>query len=161
MNLRRHIFGRDTTVSSALRAKVQPVVAESLRLLLGLILLLSSIAKAIEFPSFVTAVRALHLVPPSLEMPAATAVVLAEFVSALMLLLKLNLPVACVFASALLLLFSGVIVRAEIWETVTDCGCFGKLMERKTDWAALSENIVAVLILLILRWYYRKDNRYE
>ncbi|MEW6511054.1 MAG: MauE/DoxX family redox-associated membrane protein [Bacteroidota bacterium] len=136
---------------------VTPFFATLFRILLGILLAFSAIAKGIDMRGFRDTIGRLEILPSWLIFPAAITVIALEFLMGMMLLLKLLPDKASLGGVIVVACFTGILITEMARGSNAPCGCFGQLLERRTDWAALSENLAAAVILLSLHRYYRKE----
>ena len=97
--------------------------------------------------SFGKVVLSYNLLPKDWVVTLALVIPYAEFILGLALLLNLYPKTAAYAALGMVAVFTAVAMYRYASGDVSDCGCFGKLLERQNDWKLLLEN-TAVLFLL-------------
>lgn len=121
-----------------------------LRIILGLFFTISGLFKVIDPASFGKIILSYDMVPQNWIIPLALIIPYAELSIGLALLL--NLFPKFVSAAAILLMIAFTIISMYKYNQgdISDCGCFGKLIERKNDWKLFVENIIVMCFLSII-----------
>jgi len=102
-----------------------PLAVLAGRLLLAAVLVAAGLAKAVDLPASVRAVRAYRLLPEGLAVGVAHALPFVELAVALLLLVGLATRLAAIVAGVLLVMFVAGIASAAARGLRIDCGCFG------------------------------------
>ncbi len=116
--------------------QVAAVLLTLLRVVLGLILLFSGIAKFDGFGTFVAAVESYHILPAAFIRPASYLLVSAEITLGIALCIGYRLSGAGAVASLLFLCFA-LALASVLWRQLplSSCGCENILFE----WLSLSQ----------------------
>lgn len=134
-----------------------------LRVLLGLIFMLSGFVKAVDAVGF--SFKLEEYFSPSvfnisfledLSLPLAIIVVTLEFILGLMLLLRIRLKFTLSVLIALCVFFAFLTFYSAYFDKVTDCGCFGDAL-KFSPWQSFIKDIVLLLGLMVLWFLYRHD----
>lgn len=102
-----------------------PLLVVSARLLLAGVLAAAGLAKAVDLPSSVRAVRAYRLLPEGIVEVVAHGLPFLEIGVAVLLLLGVATRLAAIVTAVLLLAFTAGIASAAARGLTIDCGCFG------------------------------------
>lgn len=117
------------------------------RLVVGLIFLVSAASKVSDFRAFVATLAEYRVLPGRAVRPAAYAVVLGEAMVALGMASDLSARYAAWLAILLLLAFSvAIAVNLARGRTDIDCGCFGPLLRQGLSWWLVARNGVLMLV---------------
>ncbi len=134
-----------------------------LRILLGLVFLVSGFVKAVDAVGFSFKLEE-YFSPsvfniPFLEKQAlllAIAVIILELLLGLMLLLKIRLKFTLAALIALCVFFAFLTFYSAYYNKVTDCGCFGDAL-KLSPWQSFFKDLV-LLILLVVTWFLYQKN---
>jgi uncharacterized membrane protein YphA (DoxX/SURF4 family) len=123
------------------------------RIVVGLLLLLSSFIKAGDLETFVNLLSQYDF--PAVAW-AAPVIVMIEALAGICLLLNIYPKQMSLFSLGMIAVFSLVFLYGYLFRNITDCGCFGKTALLKLPpWATFVRN--AVLLLLFVSWRF-SDN---
>jgi len=131
-----------------------------LRIILGLFLSFSGLAKIMDLAAFGKAVNSFGLLPSTLVVLVTIAIPYLELILGLMLLLNFYAKPAYVTALTMLIVFTTLSAYKYFSGDISDCGCFGKLLQRKTDEKLLIENAI-LLVLFTLGFLKMKGTKNE
>ncbi len=121
-----------------------------LRIILGNFFIVSGLAKMWDIYGFSSNVSSYGVLPASLVVPVSIIVPFVEFALGLMLLLNYRPHTASLSLLVMVVIFTGFSAIRYLAGNASDCGCFGKLAERKTNAGLLAENaIIGVALSLI------------
>lgn len=96
--------------------------------IIGLILLLAGILKAINPRPFISHINRFGLLPPKLSGLAAFSFIQIENALAVSLLLKLYLPQTILISTFLLLFLSIITLWGSVTGRIENCGCYGRMI---------------------------------
>ncbi len=131
-----------------------------LRIVLGIFLSLSGLAKIMDLASFGKAVNSFGILPADWVVLVTIVVPYLELVLGLMLLLNFYAKPAYVTALTMLIVFTALSAYKYFSGDISDCGCFGKLLQRKTDEKLLIENAL-LMVLFALGFLNVKGIKHE
>ncbi len=131
-----------------------------LRIALGLFLSFSGLAKIMDLADFGRAVNSFGLIPSTWVVLVTIAIPYLELILGLMLLLNLFTRPAYVTALTMLIVFTALSTYKYFSGDISDCGCFGKLLQRKTDEKLLIENAL-LMVLFALGFFKLKGTKNE
>ncbi len=131
-----------------------------LRIVLGIFLSLSGLAKIMDLASFGKAVNSFGLFPSTWVVLVTIVIPYLELVLGLMLLLNFYAKPAYVTALTMLIVFTALSAYKYFTGDISDCGCFGKLLQRKTDEKLLIENAL-LMVLFALGFFKMKGTKNE
>ena len=120
-----------------------------LRVGLGIFLSLSGLAKIMDLATFGRAVNSFGLLPSNWVALVTIAIPYLELILGLMLLLNFYARTAYVTALTMLIVFTALSAYKYFSGDISDCGCFGKLMQRKTDEKLLIENALLMVLFAL------------
>ncbi len=120
-----------------------------LRIILGLFLSFSGLAKIMDLSAFGKAVNSFGLLPSTWVALVTIAIPYLELILGLMLLLNLYAKTAYVTALTMLIVFTTLSAYKYFSGDISDCGCFGKLLQRKTDEKLLIENAILMVLFAL------------
>lgn len=117
--------------------------------LIGVVFLISVCSKVFEVDKFAELISRYGFSSLSFLAPL---IVVVEATCALLLLLHAYPRLASVASLVLLVCFTGAFIYANVHEGMTDCGCFGSLVERTPAWLTYVRNaaLMAAATLLLL-----------
>ena len=119
----------------------------SLKIILGLFFIVSGLFKIFDPASFGKIILSYDMVPKNWIIPLAIIIPYVELGIGLAFLLNLFPKLVSSFAIILMIVFTAISMYKYIQGDVSDCGCFGRLIERKNDWNLLVENTIVVFLL--------------
>jgi len=124
-------------------------VALCLRVLVAAIFIAYAVGKLRSPSSFAAAIRSHHLIPDSLSGIAAWILIVFEAALGLLLLFNVFPLIVGIAIGALLILFSGVLLRARFTPrlSIEDCGCSGSRSRKTTLGRALFRNALLVCVV--------------
>jgi len=128
-----------------------------LRILLGLLFLVTGISKALAPLSFRASLQAYQLTPASLNTPLAALVILVELAIGSMLLVHLAIRWSSLIAAILLAVFTVAIVLAWRHGLAIDCGCFLGAQERVGPVAIIRDVVLLLLAVLLASYSWRRQ----
>lgn len=119
----------------------------ALRILLGVIFVMSGVGKMLDVSGFISAVMRYGLLPSWLVVPFSSAVPLVELALGGMLVVGRWTSISSGLLAVTLLLFTGAELYAYLNGVfvASECGCFGKLLHRPTDKLSFMENGILIL----------------
>jgi uncharacterized membrane protein YphA (DoxX/SURF4 family) len=120
-----------------------------LRIVLGLFFVVSGLAKIVDLSTFGKAIDSYHIVSDNWVVFLSIIIPYVEFVIGMALIINLFPKYTTLSAIILLLIFTAISAYRYFNGDVSDCGCFGKLIERKNDLKLLVENSVLMLFLAL------------
>ena len=123
-----------------------------LRLLIGLVLVVTSTGKLLDLAGFAKVVGTYEVLPDLLWFPAGVALALTELAIALLLLWGRQLRLAVAGALALHVVFvAWISVAAARGLSIENCGCFGVYWPRPlTHWTFVEDGVMIALSLALL-----------
>lgn len=129
-----------------------PSIYLSLRIVVGLIFIVSGLAKLWDLDEFVEIVSR-YSIGESLGPPyVAVAICIAELLFGLGLILGANLRASALCLFVMMIGFTVMSSWGFLEGRTSDCGCFGKLITRKSDLGLVIENLlICAALFLILR----------
>lgn len=130
-----------------------------LRIILGLFLSFSGVAKIMDLSAFGRAVNSFGLLPSTWVVLVTITIPYLELVLGLMLLLNLYAKPAYVTALTMLIVFTALSAYKYFSGDISDCGCFGKLLQRKTDEKLLIENALLMVLFAFGFLKMKGENR--
>ncbi|MCR5064215.1 MAG: hypothetical protein K6A67_00420 [Bacteroidales bacterium] len=137
--------------------KQKTITARVLELLVGVVFAISCIGKVSSVDRFAELIVRYGFPQLSCLAPI---IVIIEALCAICLLLELYPRAVSAVTGAMLLCFTGAFFYASTYEGVTDCGCFGKLVENTPAWLTYLRNALlfasSVGIVILLPWGYSK-----
>lgn len=119
-----------------------------MRVVLGMIFLASGVLKLVDIHDFSEDVIRYGIIPESVALTISIVIPLSEFVLGGMLLLNYRTGIARLLLIGMVVIFTAVSGIKYMRGGETDCGCFGKVVERKTDTRLFIENAAIVAALL-------------
>ncbi len=131
-----------------------------LRIVLGLFLSFSGMAKIMDLTAFGKAVNSFGILPADWVVLVTIIIPYLELVLGLMLLLNFYAKSAYVTALTMLIVFTALSAYKYFSGDISDCGCFGKLLQRKTDEKLLIENAL-LMVLFTLGFLKMKGTKNE
>jgi len=136
----------------ARKSKLKSIVgfgSVMLRGILGLVFVVSGVAKMWDVYGFSETVRSYNLLPESLIVFVSALIPLVEFTLGVMLVLN-YLPRFTTFALiGMVLVFTFLTYVRYRSGDISDCGCYGKLLQRSIDGMYFIQNGVILLGLLM------------
>lgn len=130
--------------------KARNTIVRILELLIGVVFLISFLGKIFEVDKFAELIVRYGF--PSFSF-LAPLIVVFEALCAFFLLLNVYPKVTTIIAALMLVCFTGAFFYANTYEGITDCGCFGNLVERTPVWITYVRNIILmVAAVLVLLW---------
>jgi uncharacterized membrane protein YphA (DoxX/SURF4 family) len=134
-----------------------------LRILLATLFIISGFVKAVDVVGFSFKLEeyfspTVFNIPflEKLALPMAIFVVAFELILGLLLLLKIKIKLSLSLLIALCVFFAFLTFYSAYFNVVTDCGCFGDAI-KFTPWQSFWKDIVLLIGLLILWFWYKKD----
>ena len=106
-----------------------------------------------DLATFGKAVNSIWLLPSNWVVLVTIAIPYLELILGLMLLLNFYARPAYVTALTMLIVFTAFSAYKYFSGNISDCGCFGKLLQRKTDEKLLIEN--ALLMALFALGFFK------
>ncbi|MDZ7362382.1 MAG: DoxX family membrane protein [candidate division KSB1 bacterium] len=143
---------------SFLKTLYMSVLNTTLRVLVGLIFVISGCAKFWNLYTFADSLSNYAVLPKFLVVPASVLIPLFEVASGLMILINCYLRILSRALIIMILGFTVVTFAKYLSGDVTDCGCFGRLFERKNDWSLVAENFLLILMLGFVSMGNKKMN---
>ncbi|APF17172.1 DoxX family protein [Caldithrix abyssi DSM 13497] len=131
-----------------------------LRIVLGLFLSISGVAKIMDLAAFGKAVNGFGLLPSTWVVLVTVIIPYLELILGLMLLLNFYAKPAYVTALTMLIIFTALSAYKYFSGDISDCGCFGKLLQCKTDEKLLIENAL-LMVLFALGFFKMKGTKNE
>lgn len=121
-----------------------------IQVILGLVFVISAIGKIMDLSAFGKVIHSYSVVPDSWV--AALALIIPYLELGLGLMLVLNLFPETAGAIGLIMIFSFTTISMYRYFNgdVSDCGCFGKIIQRDNDLTLLSENLVLMTALYFI-----------
>ena len=119
-----------------------------LRILLGLVFIVSTISKFISPKNFISEVDKLNFLSSALTRPAVYIFILLELILALFILFKLNNKVLIV-TIVIMVIFCFYLGYKIFINDSSDCGCFGNLIYR-SNVSALIQDIFILMTAVYL-----------
>ena len=134
-------------------------VSTAARLVLGGVLLVAGVLKAMDPQSSVTAVRAYELLPAALATVVGWGLPFAEIAMGLLLLAGIATRVVAAATAVLLVVFMFAVASAAARGLSIDCGCFGGGGHVAPGQTAYGTELVRdVGLLLLALWLVRKPS---
>lgn len=116
----------------------------------GLLFLVTGVAKAAKASDFVLVVRNFGILPSALATPFGFGLPYVEIALAVSLLTGFLLSFSIPITIVLLLLFSLSQIKVLFQARDVSCGCFGTLSDRPITWRNIRNNGVLILALIII-----------
>ncbi len=132
------------------------IVNFSARLCLGLVLVVAAVAKLLDLNGFARRVGDFGLVYDAAVTPTAWAIVLAELLIGISLMLRLRGSVTCV--TALLLLFISVLTYGLALGLDVECGCFGPAVQLSLGMQLFADFGLLLMCAIIYITEQRRSN---
>lgn len=126
-----------------------PKVGSVIRILPGIFFMASGIAKIISPAEFGKVITSYQIVPYVWVVTLTLVIPYLEFIIGMALVINLYPKTISVLAMLMLVVFTAVSEYRYITGDVSDCGCFGKILQRKNDWTLLAENSILMFFLTI------------
>jgi len=123
------------------------------RILFGLIFILSGTLKLFDIASFRQAVDALEFLPAGTVPIVAWAIVVAEIILGAAVCLGLRTAVTSQIIATILVLFTAVLVTKIVEGASIACGCFGEFAQDKVDEFTILRNVILIAWALALATY--------
>ena len=128
-----------------------PLTFLFLRVIIGIVFLISSIGKIIDHKKFIQIVINYEILSPSLSLLYGFFLPYIELIIAIMIILGLFVDAAGYVGILMILSFIyAVSVNVVRGRKNLDCGCFGKFLERKLGLPTLLDDIVILLLSFVL-----------
>jgi hypothetical protein len=128
-----------------------PNLKTAVRMLLGLILMATSIAKLSNLPAFVAILHSYRILPQGLHWPAAIIITVSELVIGSWLCWGRHLRQAARTSLALHGAYAGFAASMLLRKVpILNCGCFGSYLARPLSWMTVSQNLLLVALSLLL-----------
>lgn len=138
-------------------------ISESLRtimrVILGLLFIVSALAKVYNFRGFVSVVDSYGFLPGYLVAPIALSVPIIEFVLGTMFLINHSARIAGALLLAALIIFTALSTAKYFGGAVSDCGCFGNLVERRDGITLVIENSTIAFLVIVTTFYNKRKRR--
>jgi len=129
---------------------VRPVAVFLVRILLGLIFVISGLLKFTDLHSFAATIKSFDVVPDLLDSVLAVAISSLELISGLMLLVGLRTKFCSAAVGALLIVFIAAMIPSIVIGNEIDCGCFGPLSQSKVGVGLLFRDVVMLTLVLLI-----------
>ncbi len=120
-----------------------------LRILLGAFLLFSGISKIADIAEFKNVISGFHILPQSWTTIFAVVIPCVEIVLGLALIIDFYSGVSAVIAVVMIMGFTMLSAYKYLKGDISDCGCFGKVLERKTDLKLIAENLLLMFLFAL------------
>lgn len=120
------------------------------RVLTGLVFIVSAMGKIMDLPQFGRIIYSYSVVPDSWVAVLAIIIPYLELSLGIMLILDLYSGIAGFIGFILIFFFTLISMYRYINGDVSDCGCFGKLIQRDNDLTLLAENLVLMTALYFI-----------
>ena len=120
-----------------------------LRVILGIVFIVSGAAKMWDIYGFSNVVRGYGILPESLVVPVSIIIPFAEFVLGTMLLMNFYSRTASLSLFVMVIVFTGLSAMKYFSGNTSNSGCFGKLIDRNINPNLLVENAALVVALLL------------
>lgn len=132
----------------------------TLRLVLGLILLATSIAKLSNLPGFVAVLHSYRIFPPGFHWPAAMIISCSELVIGSWLCWGRRLRQAAWTSLTLHCIYAGFAAFMLLRNVpILNCGCFGSYLARPLSWMTVGQNLLLVALSSLLIQLARPAHR--
>ena len=133
-----------------------------LRLIIGLILLVSGLEKTISsYQNFLFVIQAYHFLPSAVQEFAAKFLPWAELITGLLLILGLYTEFAVRMAFSLFAIFIIVVAQALIRGlSLEECGCFGKLISLPPH-IVIMMDLTIFICLAFMQKYIQKTSAFS
>jgi len=126
--------------------------AKVLRLFLGIVLLISGLAKIFDSTGTIGLMRELNVIPAEVLLVFLTALPIIEIVIGLCLIVDLFDKVITKIALVLFAGFFLISLYGAVIGLTTECGCFGTLLESKMGWRMVFRNMFFLMLVLYVLW---------
>jgi len=131
--------------------------ARGLEIVIGLFFLVTAGMKAGDLVWFATSIKAYQVVPESMWMPSAIVTLISETLIGAGLLAGVRVKgLVNLYAVALTLVFTGLIVYAWKVHGIEDCGCFGKSAPMGPE-ESIGKNLVLIGLIAGSWWALRDE----
>ncbi len=120
-----------------------------LRVILGIVFIVSGAAKMWDIYGFSNVVRGYGILPESLVVPVSIIIPFAEFVLGTMLLMNFYSRAASLLLFVMVIVFTGLSAMKYFSGNTSNSGCFGKLIDRNINPNLFVENAALVVALLL------------
>ncbi len=121
----------------------------ALRIVIGLVFVVSGLAKMWDIYGFMEIVKSYGFLPESLVVPVSIIIPFVEFALGLMLLLNYRPYSASLLLLGMVVIFTGFSAKRYLAGNASDCGCFGETIKDVIEWKYFARNSVLVFGLLI------------
>ncbi|MGC8898641.1 MAG: MauE/DoxX family redox-associated membrane protein, partial [Bacteroidota bacterium] len=111
---------------------------------LGLVFIISGVAKMWDVYGFSEIARDYHILPQAFVIPFSILVPFAEFVLGLMLVLNYLPKISSLTLLLMVSMFTVFTLLRYASGNASECGCFGTLIHRGVDWKFFAENIMLI-----------------
>lgn len=130
------------------------VIARSLELLVGIVFTISFIGKVADADKFAELIARYGFPQFSFLAPL---IVIVEALCAICLLFNVYPRIVSIVTGVMLVFFTVAYSYANIYEGITDCGCFGNLVENTPVWLSYLRNALLFVACVIIFVFMPKD----
>ena len=131
-------------------SRVKDYILTGVRVILGMLFVISGISKIVDLPVFVAVLRNFGLVPDALLGPFAILIPILELCFGFLLSIGFFTRSSAAVIILLLTLFIAGIIFVLMTGKSTDCGCFGSIIIEKVDFALLFRDVILLCFTLII-----------
>lgn len=131
----------------------------ALRMLLGIVFVVSGVAKMWDIYGFSKIVSGYGVLSESMIVPVSILIPFAEFILGMMLLLNFHARVASLSLLVMVVVFTGLSAMRYLSGATSDCGCFGEVLQRKINANLFVENAALIVALSLIKLKTKKIRR--
>ncbi|OQA69420.1 MAG: hypothetical protein B6D44_05800 [Ignavibacteriales bacterium UTCHB2] len=129
-----------------------------LRILIGVIFLISSITKLFDLKDFYQTIYNFEYFSYSVSVILGLLILVTEFIISICFLLNIKLKIFSLLTLFLLSIFISATVPQILIGNIIDCNCFGSLLPGKTDIFLLLKDLSLFVFVLFIYYLKIKDN---
>ena len=127
-----------------------PLIIFFIRIVLGIIFIISGASKLFELTSFLETIKCLSILPYIFTPVAASIISIVELALGMLISIVLFIKMTALGMSALLLIFLVVILPDALDRIGTNCGCFGNIITEKFDLTLILRDIILFIMTIIV-----------
>jgi len=123
-----------------------------LKIMLGLVLMFSGIAKIVDSSNAVNMIIEFRIIPQGLIISIFSFLTVVEILTGLLLISGIYPKIAVISALVLFIGFFFISIYGTVVGLTGDCGCFGAAVQSRIGWGMVVRNGVFVVGAIYLRW---------
>jgi|GEM_PF-2521874 len=133
------------------------IVWQTLRILFGIIFILSGILKLIDLGSFASAITKFKILNPLWVPYVKVLIPVLELSLGIMLVVNIKSAIASQTATWLLAFFTALLIAKISEGEKISCNCFGSLTNGYIDWTTVLRNLILMAVSIGVTTYYTPD----